>query len=67
MKEIRCESCKRLLAKESDGVIDIKTTVKQRILIGPASITFICPWLYYTHVGRKLCGKKTVVEFQKVC
>lgn len=58
--EIRCEHCGRLLAKETDGVIDIKTTIKQRILIGPVSVTFFCPWLYFNHEGRKLCGKKTV-------
>ena len=62
-KDIRCEHCGRLLAKETDGVIDVKTTIKQRILIGPTSIVFFCPWLYYTHAGRKLCGKQNKVEY----
>jgi hypothetical protein len=62
--EIRCQHCGRLLAKETDGVIDIKTTIKQRILVGLTSITFFCPWLYFNHQGRKLCGKKTIYQTQ---
>ena len=62
MIDIRCENCGRLLAKEDNGVIDIKTQIKQKILIANGVITFFCPWIYFDHSGKKMCGKQTKVD-----
>jgi hypothetical protein len=66
MREIRCENCGRLLAKEDNGVVNIKTMIKQKIMVTSRAIVFDCPWVYFNHEGRKNCGKQTKFELPEI-
>lgn len=62
-KDIRCENCGRLLAKETDGILHIKAGKHGgEILIQSGKVHFICPSFVYTDKGKKKCGSTHRIE-----
>lgn len=62
-KDIRCQNCGRMLARETDGVLHIKNGKNgEQILIESGKVHFICPGEIFTFQGKKKCGNTTRVE-----
>ena len=64
MKDIRCKTCGRLLAKEDGNVVEILTSRKEKILVLEGRIGFVCATQVYTNKGRVKCGAMTRYNFK---
>jgi phage FluMu protein Com len=62
-KDIRCANCGRLLAKETDGVLHIKTGRNgEQILVESGKVHFVCPSYVYKESGKIICNETTKIE-----
>jgi len=63
MQDIRCENCGRMLAKESDGILHIRTAKNgEEVLIQSGRVHFVCPGVVYTIKGKIRCRNTTRVD-----